>query len=213
MIQSGENGTVARVDITDIRRREIIDAAYKVFAAKGYHNAGMADIAAELQVGHGTLYRYFKNKLDLASCVIEDLIVKISEVVTAEPPETVTTLDEYRACLERIGERFFALLEDNPELHQWLFFEALCIDESVTEKINAAFTLFAAYTELYLKNGIEHGFLRPDISTRETSLAINAMLFEAARRLSGVPKIDEESKRVWSDTVIGLIVEGLAVKT
>jgi AcrR family transcriptional regulator len=201
------------VDITDIRRREILDAAYKVFAEKGYHNAGMADIAAEMNVGHGTIYRYFKNKLDLASCVIEDLIVKIGEVVTAEPPESVTTLEEYRECLGRIGERFFDLLESNPELHQWLFYEALCIDESVTEKINAAFTLFAAYTELYLQNGIKRGFLRPDIHTHETSLAINAMLFEAARRLSLAPKIDDGAKRVWSDTIVGLILNGLAVRT
>jgi len=202
---------LARVDITDIRRREILDAAYKVFSEKGYHNAGMADIAAEMNVGHGTIYRYFDNKLDVASSVIEDLIVKISEVVTADPPEQVTTLEEYRDCLEHIGENFFGLLEDNPELHQWLFFEALCIDESVTEKINAAFTLFAAYTEMYLQNGIKRGFLREDIHTHETSLAINAMLFEAARRLSMAPKIDEGSKRVWFETIVGLILNGLAV--
>ncbi len=203
---------MARVDITDIRRREIIDAAYKVFAEKGYHNAGMADIAAELEVGHGTIYRYFKNKLDLASCVIEELIVKISELVTAEPPEAVTTLEEYRDCLGRIGTRFFDLLEENPELHQWFFYEALCIDASVSEKINDAFTLFGAYTELYLKNGIERGFLRPDIHTHETSLAINATLFEAARRLSGAPKIDEASRKIWSETIITLILEGLALR-
>ncbi|MHB8895320.1 MAG: TetR/AcrR family transcriptional regulator [Candidatus Geothermincolia bacterium] len=198
------------MDITDIRRREILDAAYKVFSEKGYHNAGMADIAAEMKVGHGTIYRYFDNKLDLASSVIEDLIVKISAVVTADPPEQVTTLEEYRDCLERIGDSFFTLLEENPELHQWLFFEALCIDESVTEKINAAFTLFAAYTEMYLQNGIKRGFLKLEIHTHEASLAINAMLFEAARRLSMAPRIDEGSKKVWFDTIVGLILNGLA---
>lgn len=204
---------MARVDITDIRRREIIDAAYKVFSEKGYHNTGMADIAAELDVGHGTLYRYFKNKLDLASCVIEDLILRITELVTAEPPEAVTTLDEYRECLGRIGVRFYDILENDPDMHQWLFYEALCIDETVSEKIHAAFDLFAAYTELYLKNGVEQGFLRPDIHTHEASLVINAMLFEAARRLTAAPKIDEESKRLWTETIAGLIIDGLGLET
>lgn len=201
---------MARVDITDIRRREILDAAYTVFAEKGYHNAGIADIARELGVGHGTIYRYYENKVDIASSVIVDLIEKISGVVTAEPPESITTLEEYRACLSRIGERFFSLLEENPEIHQWLFYEALSIDESVTEKINQAFDLFAAYTELYLRNGIERGFLRPDIHTREASLAINAMLFEAARRLHLADRIDEDAKRTWQDTIVGLILDGLA---
>jgi AcrR family transcriptional regulator len=204
------SGTVARVDITDIRRREILDAAYKVFADKGYHNAGMADIARELGVGHGTIYRYFSSKLDLATTVLQELIEKISGVVTAEPPEAITSLAEYRQCLGRIGDRFYALLEENPEVHRWLFYEALSIDESVTARINDAFDLFAAYTELYLRNGIERGFLRPDIHTRETSLAVNAMLFEAARRLPLAEKIDEDSKKVWRDTIVGLILDGLA---
>ena len=202
---------MARVDITDIRRREVLDAAYKVFAEKGYHNAGMADIAREMGVGHGTVYRYFSSKLDLATAVLEELIVKITEVVVAEPPESITTLDEYRDCLGRIGERFYSLLEENAEIHRWLFYEALSIDETVTAKINAAFDLFAGYTELYLRNGIKRGFLRPDIHTRETSLAINAMLFEAARRLPMADVIDTDSRELWSDTIVGLILDGLAM--
>ncbi|HEY5492967.1 MAG TPA: TetR/AcrR family transcriptional regulator, partial [Candidatus Anoxymicrobiaceae bacterium] len=143
------------MDITDIRRREILDAAYKVFAEKGYHNAGMNDIAREMGVGHGTLYRYFPSKLDLVTAVVDELIAKIAEVVTAEPPEAIESLVEYRESLGRIGNRFFELLESNPEIHRWLFYEALSIDETVTAKINAAFDLFASYTELYLRNGIE----------------------------------------------------------
>jgi len=202
---------MARVDITDIRRREVLDAAYKVFAEKGYHNAGMADIAREMGVGHGTVYRYFSSKLDLATAVLEELIVKITEVVVAESPESITTLDEYRDCLGRIGERFYSLLEENPEIHRWLFYEALSIDETVTARINAAFDLFAGYTELYLRNGIDRGFLRPDIHTREASLAINAMLFEAARRLPMADVIDTDSRELWSDTIVGLILDGLAM--
>lgn len=200
---------MARVDITDIRRREILDAAYKVFMEKGYHNAGMADIAAEVQLGHGTLYRYFKNKLDIATSVIDEIIVLVTEVVTAEPPKGIKTLEQYREQLMQIGTRFFDLLETHPEAHKFLFYEALSIDATVTERINAAFTLFAAYTEMYLRNGIDEGFLRPDIHTSEASFAINAMLLEAARRLALAPKIDDDAKRAWTETVIGLMLDGL----
>jgi len=204
---------MARVDITDIRRREILDASYKVFAEKGYHNAGMTDIAREMGVGHGTIYRYFSSKLDLVTAVVEELIARIAEVVAAEPPESIESLAEYRESLGRMGERFFSLLEENPEIHRWLFYEALSIDETVTVKINAAFDLFAGYTELYLRNGIERGFLRSDIHTRETSLAINAMLFEAARRLPMTERIDEDSRRVWSETIVGLVLIGVTAST
>jgi hypothetical protein len=64
---------------------------------------------------------------------------------------------------------------------------------------------------MYLKNGIKHGYLRPDIHTYETSYAINAMLFEAARRLSLAPEINEEMKKAWSETIVGLMLDGLAL--
>jgi AcrR family transcriptional regulator len=202
---------MARVKISDIRRREIIDAAYKVFSDKGYHKTGIADIAAELEMGHGTLYRYFKNKLDIATSVIDDIIARITEVVTAEPAQEITTVEEYRERLVRIGGRFFDLLEKNPDAHRILFYESLNIDESITRKVNALFDLFASMTEVYLRNGIDRGFLKPEIHIHEAAYAINAMLFEAARRLSQAPEIDEDAKKAWSDTIIGLMLDGLAV--
>jgi len=202
---------MARVDITAIRRREIIDAALKVLAEKGYHKATIADIARELQVGHGTIYRYFKNKLDIASAVIQDIIENIAGVVTAEPPDVAKTLEEYRGQLYNIGDRFYDLLDSKPEYHRLIFFEALSIDEAITDKIDSAFTLFAGYTEMYLKNGIKEGFLRPNIHTHEASFTINAMLFEAARRLSLASSIDAESKKAWTETIVGIMLDGLAL--
>jgi AcrR family transcriptional regulator len=202
---------MGRVDISDIRRREIIDAATNILSDKGYHNTSIADIAAELDVGHGTLYRYFKNKLDIASCVIDNVIMRVTAVVLAEPPEDLHTLDDYRKQLERIGERFNKMLEDNPMVHRILFYESYNIDETITEKINGVIDLFASYTEMYLKTGIERGFLKPNIHTREAALAINVMLLESARRLCMEQEITDESKRAWSETIIGLMLDGLAV--
>ena len=204
---------MARVDITDIRRREILDAAYRVFSEKGYHNAGMNDIAREMGVGHGTIYRYFSSKLELVNAVVDELVAKITEVVAAEPPESIEDIADYRESLGHIGDRFYSLLEGNPQIHRWLFYEALSIDETVTAKINAAFDVFAGYTELYLRNGIERGFLRSDIHTREASLAINAMIFEAARRLPLAETVNEDTKRVWSDTIVDMVLVGVTAST
>lgn len=202
---------MARVKISDIRRREIIEAATKVLSDKGYHNTSIADIAAELDVGHGTLYRYFKNKLDIASCVIDEVIKKVTGVVLAEPPGDLNTLDDYREQLERIGNRFTNMLKDNPKAHRILFYESYNIDETITEKINDVVELFASFTEMYLKTGVERGYLKPDIHTREAALAINAMLLESARRLCREPEITEESKKAWMETIIGLMLDGLSV--
>ena len=48
--------------MTDLeqKRKDILAASVQVFAEKGFHAAGIADIAQKLGIGHGTFYRYFK---------------------------------------------------------------------------------------------------------------------------------------------------------
>jgi len=46
-------------------RSRILDAANKVFAEKGYHEATMDDIAKRLGVSKGAIYLYFPSKEDL----------------------------------------------------------------------------------------------------------------------------------------------------
>jgi hypothetical protein len=53
--------------------------------------------------------------------------------------------------------------------------------------------------------------LKPETHIREAAYAINAMLFEAARRLSLAQEIDEDAKKAWSDTIVGIMLDGLAV--
>jgi TetR/AcrR family transcriptional regulator, fatty acid metabolism regulator protein len=44
------------------RRRQIRDAAVRVFAERGFHAARVSDIAAEAGVAHGLVYHYFSSK-------------------------------------------------------------------------------------------------------------------------------------------------------
>ncbi len=47
------------------RRNQILDAATKVFAAKGFHPTTIKDIAREAGIADGTTYNYFENKTAL----------------------------------------------------------------------------------------------------------------------------------------------------
>ena len=44
------------------RRRQILDAAMRVFARQGYHDCRVSDIADEADVAYGLVYHYFKSK-------------------------------------------------------------------------------------------------------------------------------------------------------
>lgn len=54
------------------RRRQLRQAATRVFARKGYHATRIADIATEAGVAYGLVYHYYKNKEEILASVFED---------------------------------------------------------------------------------------------------------------------------------------------
>jgi AcrR family transcriptional regulator len=188
------------MDKTTRRRSEIIEAAYNVFSEKGYHATRIEDITSELNIAHGLFYYYFNSKLDIFTKVIDEVIERIS----------VGVMEEYVEQIERGGRKLLDLFTDDPRVSMLLFYEALGIDASINQKIQEAFDLFASYTEMYFRNGIEKGYLRSDFPVRETAQALNAMIFEAARRVA-LARNRSKAKKVWIEAVKGLLLRGLAL--
>jgi AcrR family transcriptional regulator len=193
------------------RREEILSAASRVFAEKGYRDAGIADIAAELGIGHGTVYRYFENKRDVVAQVVQVVIERIAAIVASEDPETSNTLDEYREQTARIGGRLIDLFADDPAL-AWLFVhEALAVDEELTARVYAAYDLFAEFTGRYLRNGRDKGFLRADLDIDLTARAINGIVFAMAGQVAR-PDGGPAPRDAWIQAGASLMFDGLAAR-
>lgn len=195
-------------------RRNILLTASKVFAEKGYYNTRISDIASELGIGHGTIYRYFNNKQHIFIHLFDLIITGISEIVESENPFTVNTLDEYYDQIARIGWKLVDFFSENRELANIIFYyEAISMgkkSKSIDKKIGEFSSLIEKYGVSYLKNGIEKGFLRKDMPVKETALAVNAMIFEAIRRIfTFTGKERERSAQLWIKTVQGLMIRGM----
>ena len=55
------------------RRTQILDAATRVFASKGFNRATIRDVAQAAGVADGTIYNYFANKTDLLFGLLDRL--------------------------------------------------------------------------------------------------------------------------------------------
>ena len=55
------------------RRTQILDAATRVFASKGFNRATIRDVARDAGVADGTIYNYFANKTDLLFGLLDRL--------------------------------------------------------------------------------------------------------------------------------------------
>ena len=56
------------------RRVQILDAAARLFAEKGFHRTTTKDIAEAADVSEGTLYNYFENKEDMLLGIMSRLV-------------------------------------------------------------------------------------------------------------------------------------------
>src|ERR687892_19949 len=59
---TGGGGLMAKAAPPVDRRRQILDAAVRVFARQGFHACRVSDIAREAGVAYGLVYHYFKSK-------------------------------------------------------------------------------------------------------------------------------------------------------
>jgi AcrR family transcriptional regulator len=77
-------------------KSRILDAANKVFAEKGYHEATMDDIAKRLGVSKGAIYLYFSSKEDLFEAMVKTAPQAFKEIlyssfgVEANPIQSAT---------------------------------------------------------------------------------------------------------------------------
>ena len=72
----------------DARRAEVVAAAARVFAARGYHATSIDDLLAATGLTRGGLYHYMDGKQDLLIAVLDDLMAPLlqrTRAIVAEP--------------------------------------------------------------------------------------------------------------------------------
>ena len=118
-------------DVRGTAREQLLDAAARVFAERGYRGASVDGIAAEAGVTKGALYWNFKSKADLFFSLLDErvdervrLLVAQTEAVAGE--EMVTPMvsreisdvvDEQRQML-LLQHEYWSLAARDPELSE-----------------------------------------------------------------------------------------------
>ena len=67
----------------EAKRRQLLDAAVRVFARKGFHTARVGDVAEEAGVSHGLLYHYFESKDELLQAIFVATWTELLESLAA----------------------------------------------------------------------------------------------------------------------------------
>jgi AcrR family transcriptional regulator len=167
--------------VVEDRREQIIDAALRVFAQKGFARATNRDIAQEAGITTGLIYYYFKSKEDLLRAALEErspaqVMAQITSEMLEQPPEVLLPLLFMRVLSIVENEQFVGLV-------RVLLPEML---HGSTEVAPIALSLFHrvfGFLSNYLKVQASRGAVRADIDAdMTTQLVVSSMIGMVLRR-------------------------------
>jgi AcrR family transcriptional regulator len=101
------------------KRRQILDAAVRVFARQGFHATRVSDIADEAGVAYGLVYHYFKSKEE----VLNELFSERWSLLLAAIEEADREGDSPRAKLEAVAGFIVDSYRHDPELMKVIIVE------------------------------------------------------------------------------------------
>jgi AcrR family transcriptional regulator len=118
------------------RREQILEAATRVFAEKGFRRATTREVAREAGVSEGTIYNYFEDKDDLLMAILH----RLNETERRVEDFEEGAASDFRGFLEEYLRRRMSLVWENREVFRVVLSEML---------VNAELR------ELYLRRVIE----------------------------------------------------------
>ena len=100
--------------VKDDKSTQILNAAIKIFADKGYQYATIAEIAKEAGISKGLIHFYFESKLDLILSVILSFLEHVNMINAKKLIDANSPVDSLKAVFETFQE---LLLKDEENLY------------------------------------------------------------------------------------------------
>ncbi|MCA9911347.1 MAG: TetR/AcrR family transcriptional regulator [Anaerolineae bacterium] len=162
-------------DPKEERRQEILLAALRAFAEKGYDKTTVEDIVRISNLSKGTLYWYFENKQAIFSGLIEMVFSEIwrtFEVVLAQ------TADE--APPDRIRHLLTAFMPVMDESINWVglyadFFNQAWRNPSLRAEFHDQYKRYIDVLEPVVRQGIDGGYFRAVDSHATAQMLVGAL--------------------------------------
>lgn len=158
-------------------RKNIAEAAQRLFAEKGIESTSMNEIAKESGYSKATLYVYFKDKEELVGVLVLESMQKLYDYLS----KTLEDTGNVSECFYKICNAFVDYQEEYPFYFE-LLLKAINVDFETTrflpeeketflvgERINALLIAF-------FEKGIERGIIRGDLDILPTIFALWGMI-------------------------------------
>lgn len=188
-------------------KERILASALVVFGEKGYHNATMAEIAEEANLGKGTLYWYFSSKEDLFSGMIEQGIQTLAhKLQSIMGDETLS----YSRLLSDFIKEFLYFSHNHRQLARIFLSGVQGLSNEFRERMHKWHIQFIKVNADLIRRGLKEGFFRPDIEMERVVTAFTGVISAFANRRFLADAGDEiEAETVF---ICNLLTDGIGIK-
>ncbi|MCL5006287.1 MAG: TetR/AcrR family transcriptional regulator [Acidobacteria bacterium] len=178
--------------LTEFRMAELLEAARKVFAEKGFHEATVDEIADAAGVAKGTVYLYYQSKQAIYWAALERGITALLDEVKTRVGEEETLEDKVRAFIA-IKIAYFEKNRDFFAIYISEFGSAFTHPAQLRKRFGDLYLQQSRVIEAVLQEGIKRKVIRsirPDIAALAISDLTRGII---TQRLLGWSKGDVES--------------------
>ena len=152
--------------MVSIKRQQIIDAATKVFAEKGYQDTKIDEVASRADVAKGSVYLYFKSKEELFEEMMKDGVRKYKEVKLNALNQNLSFYEKLKLMLKRETE----FLWENQEVARFLLTSDVVTQQALADCLIEIRKTFMDRLQEEFEKAIDDGLVKPGDSLLYTRI-------------------------------------------
>lgn len=157
--------------LIEVRRRQIVDGALKLFKEKGYHRATTREIAKAAGFSIGTLYEYIRTK--------EDVLYLVSDSIYNEVMNRLSKISTDTGTIQGLKEaikQYFLVIDSLVDEYTIMYQETKTLPKETQKYVlNKEFEMVAMF-EKVIKQCVEAGHFH--LTDKEVFLAANHIVVQ-----------------------------------
>lgn len=161
------------INQTTIRQQEIVNSARRIIIAEGMERLTVREIAADLKITDGALYRHFKSKKEILNLLINDIESTLLATINEAAQKSRDPLKK----LENIFLSHLSYAEQRKGVSFIVINKTLSLkDKALQRKMFGVVNKYLKTIKSILRDGIELGTFRNDLHPDSSSIIFFGMV-------------------------------------
>ncbi len=172
-----------------LRRDSIVDAAERLFFAKGFAASTIDEVAEAAELSKGTIYLYFKNKDEIYVAIVQRGLRMLMDSFRDIMASSATGMDKVLG----LGQALVSFYERHPDHFKAVFYHREVPASSLRDENrdgSSVSSLKQDLAELYalcigaMRAGLADGSIRPDIDPVKATIVLVGMILGLVRTIT-----------------------------